>query len=101
MSLDVLADVLEKSLLDRETKLAVVDIVARTPDEEFVNDLIELLGMWRAEETGGGMTVVARVEKLEALKKNQSVASSRPMPVADDAERQKKIAAIRERIKSL
>jgi hypothetical protein len=102
MSLDVLSDVLGKSLLDRETKLAIVDIVARTPDEELVNDLIDLLGAWKVEDAEAAKSLLHKAETLEMTVKQKIPAklASRP-PSESDAERQKKIAALREKIKGL
>lgn len=99
MSLDALSELLATSPLDRETKLSVVDLASHS-DNKLVDDLVALLQECNAAE---GEAMEGLREQLFALETKQAatmVVLSKP-PIKrqeDDAERAKKIEAIRRRI---
>jgi hypothetical protein len=47
MSLDQIATILKESQLDTETKLFVIDLIALSDNERFVQDVMELILEWK------------------------------------------------------
>ena len=50
MTFTELTNILHTSSLDRDTKLAIIDLVATTENEELLNDTMELVRVWHESD---------------------------------------------------
>lgn|SRR3989338_974082 len=62
MTFTDLTNILHSSSLDRGTKLAIMDLVASTENEELLNDTLELVRLWHESDE------LAKNQLKEALK---------------------------------
>ncbi|HBO99716.1 MAG: hypothetical protein UU48_C0010G0020 [Candidatus Uhrbacteria bacterium GW2011_GWF2_41_16] len=65
MPWNTLANALQTSRLDPETKLVAIDLLSRINDQTLVEDLVELLTGWAAEEKKEDALFLEQVMALE------------------------------------
>jgi len=106
MVLETLGIFLEKSPMDRETKLAIIDLVARLPDDDLIRDLMELLRDWQGMDQKGQARFLQELQKIErgyraskAKISQKSIRGAREL--ADQARREGEISVLREKIIAL
>src|SRR3989338_507945 len=75
--LEKLGALLENSPMDRETKLAVIDLVARAPDSDLIRDLVELLKSWQTTDKMEQARFLRELEKIERTYRAEAAAVSK------------------------
>ena len=88
-----LEEILTSSALDRETKLAAIDLIAMSPDESLVDDQAQDVFKTGLEK------IVAKYQEKE--KRAEEKGGNDTLEIVDDIESQAKIKAIKEKISNL
>lgn len=106
MTLETLGSILQDSSLDRETKLAVIDLVARVPDDDLVRDVMELLESWRAADKAEQAGFLRELEKIEnayraRVAKISQTGIRAARLLSDEAQTQSEAAILRAKIESI
>ncbi len=103
MSLNQLENLLQKSPLERETKLQIIDVIAYANDETTVNHLISLLVEWKKRDDEAMTTLTQQIEALKTQRTQDeetitNKAERTAREIADVVGREKKIQTIRNSI---
>lgn len=103
MSLDQVENLLQKSPLDRETKLQIVDLLIYADDETMVNNLIHFLIEWKRTDDEAVKTLTQKIEELTSKRTEDEASITRrgerkTREIADTIGREKKIQQIRNAI---
>ncbi len=101
-----LEEILTSSALDRETKLAAIDLIAMSPDESLVEEVIQLLNDWKESDDQAQDVFKTGLEKIvakyqEKEKRAEEKGGNDTLEIVDDIESQAKIKAIKEKISNL
>ena len=106
MSLRKLESLLQKNILDRETKLQIIDLILHAKNESSINELIDHLSTWKQADDE---LVRQLVEQIADLRRNYREQQTRigesnrhtALTLADELASEQKIALIRNRILTL
>jgi hypothetical protein len=106
MPWDKLQNLLKTSVLEKETKLSIINAIALAPNKELVNEIIDLLSDWK--ETDDQAHVVFKdqlaelVEKYDKkLEEISEEALSDDVKIADEVQTQENIAKIKDQINKI
>lgn len=106
MPLRKLEPLLRNSILDRETKLQIIDLIVHTKDETSLKALMEHLSAWKQADDE---TVKQLVDQITALRDSYAQQEEqteqhkrrKTLELADEVAREEKMQLIRNRILNL
>ena len=105
MPWDKLQKLLETSVLDKETKLSIINAISLAPSEELANEIINLLSDWKATDDQAYVVFKDQlsgvIEKYDnQLEEISEQSSSESEGLADEIQAKEKIAKIKDQINS-